>query len=274
MDQLTVVNELNILGQQYIAGYQFTGIEGGFGAGKKAMLVKEIAFIHGQPLKEVNRRINDNRKRFKDGVDIIDLKAGGFEPLSLQNLGYSRQSVANSNNIYLLSERGYAKLLKILEDDTAWELYDQFVDGYFNLRAKECQRKVPTDPMSILKLTFEVLEGQKQELQHIKSDVKDLRENAPLFAVECDEISNAVKRHGVALLGGKQSNAYQHAGIRGKVYRDIYNQLYREFGVTSHKAIKRGRLALATKIVGEYTLPIVLSETINVVNSQIKFAEI
>ncbi|HDR7789592.1 hypothetical protein COJ60_05190 [Bacillus cereus] len=273
MDQLTVANELNILGQQYIAGYQFTGIEGGFGAGKKAMLVKEIAFIHGQPLKEVNRRINDNRKRFKDGVDIIDLKAGGFEPLSLQNLGYSRQSVANSNNIYLLSERGYAKLLKILEDDTAWELYDQFVDGYFNLRAKEYQRKVPTDPMSILKLTFEALEGQKQELQHIKSDVKDLRENAPLFAVECDEISNAVKRHGVALLGGKQSNAYQHAGIRGKVYRDIYNQLYREFGVTSHKAIKRGHLELATKIVGEYTLPIVLSEKINIVNSQIKFSE-
>ncbi|WP_416712442.1 ORF6C domain-containing protein, partial [Bacillus cereus] len=106
-----------------------------------------------------------------------------------------------------LSERGYAKLLKILEDETAWELYDQFVDGYFNMRAKEYQQQVPTDPMSILKLTFEALEGQKQELQHIKSDVKDLRENAPLFAVECDEISNAVKRHGVALLGGKQSNA-------------------------------------------------------------------
>ncbi|MFZ7756047.1 phage regulatory protein [Bacillus cereus] len=135
------------------------------------------------------------------------------------------------------------------------------------------QQQVPTDPMSILKLTFEALEGQKQELQHIKSDVKDLRENAPLFAVECDEISNAVKRHGVALLGGKQSNAYQHAGIRGQVYRDIYKQLYREFGVTSHKAIKRGHLALATKIVGAYTLPIVLSEKINIVNSQIKFSE-
>ncbi|WP_416712444.1 ORF6C domain-containing protein, partial [Bacillus cereus] len=103
-----------------------------------------------------------------------------------------------------LSERGYAKLLKILEDDIAWEVYDQFVDGYFNMREEQ---QVPTDPMSILKLTFEALEGQKQELQHIKSDVKDLRENAPLFAVECDEISNAVKRHGVALLGGKQSNA-------------------------------------------------------------------
>lgn len=32
-----------------------------------------------------------------------------------------------------------------------------------------------------------------------------LRENVPLFAVECDEISNVVKRHDVAL----QLNAYQ-----------------------------------------------------------------
>ena len=108
----------------------------------------------------------------------------------------------------------------------------------FNRMKNHIQSKqhVPTDPMSILKLTFEALEGQKLELQHIKSDVKDLRENAPLFAVECDEISNAVKRHGVALLGGKQSNAYQHAGMRGQVYRDIYKRLYREFGVTSHKS--------------------------------------
>ena len=179
--------------------------------------------------------------------------------------------IAKANSIYLLSERGYAKLLKILEDDTAWELYDRFVDGYFDMRE---QKQIPTDPMSILKLTFDALEGQKQELQHIKSDVKDLRENAPLFAVECDEISNAVKRHGVALLGGKQSNAYRDRGLRIKVYRDIYNQLYREFGVTSHKAIKRCHLELASKIVKEYKLPIVLSEEIAFANSQINMAEV
>ena len=67
--------------------------------------------------------------------------------------------IAKANSIYLLSERGYAKLLKILEDDTAWALYDQFVDGYFNMRE---QKQIPTDPMSILKLTFDVLEGQNK----------------------------------------------------------------------------------------------------------------
>ncbi|MGQ7099181.1 ORF6C domain-containing protein [Escherichia sp. SP-MK] len=93
-------------------------------------------------------------------------------------------------------------------------------------------------------------------------------------SVECDEISNAVKRHGVTLLGGKQSNAYRNRGLRVKVYRDIYNQLYREFGVTSHKAIKRCHLELASKIVKGYKFPIVLSEEITFVNSQINMAEV
>ncbi|EJQ43635.1 hypothetical protein IEQ_04963 [Bacillus cereus BAG6X1-2] len=50
-NQLKVANVLHILGEQNIEGYEFTGIKGGFGEGKKAMLVKEIAEIHGQPLK-------------------------------------------------------------------------------------------------------------------------------------------------------------------------------------------------------------------------------
>ncbi|WP_144499277.1 ORF6C domain-containing protein [Bacillus sp. FDAARGOS_235] len=270
MDKLTAVNELHILGKRNIAGYEFTGIEGGFGEGKKAMLVKEIAAIHGKQVGHINEAINNNRKRFKDGIDIVDLKNNGFVIGLVDNGIYTQNAINKSSSVYLLSERGYAKLLKILEDDTAWNLYDQFVDGYFNMR----EQQLPNDPMSILKLTFDALEGQKQELQHIKSDVKDLRENAPLFAVECDEISNAVKRHGVALLGGKQSNAYRDRGLRVKVYRDIYNQLYREFGVTSHKAIKRGHLELASKIVEGYTLPIVLSEEINFVNSQLNMAEV
>lgn len=274
MDQLAVANEIRLLGRRNIAGYEFTGIEGGFGEGKKAMLVKDIAVIHGRQSSRINERINENRKRFKDGLDIIDLLGVGLTDTEIKKYGFTQQAVnsyrGRNGNIYLLSERGYFKLLKILEDEKAWDIYDQFVDGYFNMREKN---QVATDPMSILKLTFEALEGQQQAIEEIKSDVQDLRENTPLFAIECDEISTAVKRQGVILLGGKQSNAYRDRGLRGKVYRDIYNQLYREFGVKSHKAIKRCHLNVAVKIVEEYTLPIVLSEEISFVNAQMDFTE-
>ena len=36
-------NQLKVLGTEHIGKITFTGIEGGFGQGKKAMLVKDIA---------------------------------------------------------------------------------------------------------------------------------------------------------------------------------------------------------------------------------------
>ena len=103
--------------EEKIGQYEFTGIEGGFGENKRAMLVRDIAVIHGQPLKEINRRINDNRKRFKDGIDIIDFLSGS-EPLRkfAEDNGFIGSN--RTQHVYLLSERGYAKLLKILEDES------------------------------------------------------------------------------------------------------------------------------------------------------------
>ena len=102
---------------------------------KKAILVKEVAEIHGKKLKHINEAINNNRIRFKDDIDIIELKSADLVDRDfLNSLGFSNSSIANANNIYLLSERGYSKLLKILDDDVAWEQYEKLVDDYFNMR--------------------------------------------------------------------------------------------------------------------------------------------
>lgn len=128
-----MTTQLKVIGKEHVGKIEFTGIEGGFGKDKKAMLVKDIAKIHNQPLKEINRRINDNRKRFKDGIDLIDFLSGS-EPLRKFAAGNGLIGSNRTQHVYLLSERGYAKLLKILDDDKAWDIYDQLVDNYFNMR--------------------------------------------------------------------------------------------------------------------------------------------
>lgn len=130
------MNELVVLGNQIVAGYEFTAIEGGFGEGKKCMLVRDIASIHDKEVKYINKLINSNIERFGDN-DILDLKTGGFdEPVfKMKEQGiFTQAQIGNAKNIYLLSERGYAKLLKIMDDDKAWEIYDKFVDEYFTMR--------------------------------------------------------------------------------------------------------------------------------------------
>lgn len=211
------MNQLQIIGQQYIAGYQFTGIEGGFGEEKKAMLVKDIAVIHGQALKEVNRRINDNRKRFKDGVDIIDLKVSGFEPLSFTDLGFSRQSVANSNNIYLLSERGYAKLLKILEDDTAWELYDQFVDGYFNMRKRQIDTTQLSPELQMFQTLFTTLATQELNQKKLEQKVDNISEIVALNSTDWRKDTTLILNK----IARKQGGFEMYRKIRNESYETL-----------------------------------------------------
>lgn len=83
---------------------------------------------------DIVERIADNIKRFKENVDFIDLKqrVGENHTLELlQNLGYAKQSITQTNHIYLLSERGYSKLIKIMDTDKAWEIYDNLIYVYF-----------------------------------------------------------------------------------------------------------------------------------------------
>lgn len=129
-----MTTQLKVIGKERVGQIEFTGIEGGFGKDKKAMLVKDIADIHDSTVKRINELINRNRRRFKDGIDVIDLLSSQKFVVVLNDLGFNQNQINRSNNIYLLSERGYAKLLKILDDDKAWDIYDELVDNYFNMR--------------------------------------------------------------------------------------------------------------------------------------------
>ena len=175
------MNELKILGTEKVGNFKFTGIEGGFGENNKSMLVKDIAVIHGKEVRQINQAINMNRKRFKNGIDILDLKENNFA-INLMDSGFTQNQINASNNIYLLSERGYAKLLKILEDDKAWEIYDELVDNYFNMRyvIQKQDSYMITDPVQRAKRWIEEQEEHQVKLAMAKQETKDIQDNTPI----------------------------------------------------------------------------------------------
>lgn len=112
-------------------------IVGGFGEDQKVVTDKMVAEIHGMETRNVRARITDNIKRFKDSIDFIDLKEGAYQTSTLEillKLGYTKSAITQAEHIYLLSERGYAKLIKIMDTDLAWDIHDKLMDDYFHLR--------------------------------------------------------------------------------------------------------------------------------------------
>lgn len=127
------VPKIKVIGKEHIGNIKFTGIEGGFGENKKSILAKDVAQIHEQSVGNINRLINNNRKWFEDGIDVIDLlnASEAFRNFAHQ-LGLDKSN--RTQHIYLLSERGYSLLVKFMDDEKATRVYKQLLDNYFNMR--------------------------------------------------------------------------------------------------------------------------------------------
>lgn len=106
-------------------GKEIPVVSGGFGERCKVIAVKHIAKIHEVEVKHVNELINNNIKRFKENVDIIDLLSDEKFKVVINDLALKGSN--RTKNIYVLSERGYAKLIKIMDTDLAWEIHDKLM---------------------------------------------------------------------------------------------------------------------------------------------------
>lgn len=111
-----------------------------------------------------------------------------------------------------------------------------------------------------------------EEVQTIKEEMQDLKENLPILPIEAERITNAAKTKGVHVMGGKDSNAYANRSIVNAVYRDIYGQIYRNFGVRSYKAIKRNQTDKVIMVIETYVPPVILQDRIDNENAQQKLA--
>lgn len=113
----------------------------------------------------------------------------------------------------------------------------------------------------------------ENRVKAVQADLNEFKQDLPLLGCDMDRITSAVRKMGVNCLGGKESNAYADKSLRGKVYSDIYEQLKRQFGVTSYKNIKRSELDDALGVIRYYLLPIVLRNEIMQANSQMRLKE-
>ena len=116
-------------------------------------------------------------------------------------------------------------------------------------------------------------EELNERVDKVEDKITSIEEETPLYGCEIEEVQKHVRKKGIEVLGGKDSNAYKDGGIRGSVYSDIYKQLKREFGcVTTYKSIRRKYIDNVHKFIDDYALPMVLAEKVNAANAQMSMS--
>lgn len=153
----------------------FFGIEGGFGGEKKSMLASDIALMHNKETKRINEAIRNNIDKFVKGKDFIDVKNNSnFLDELIDHEILNVNSINRSSNIFILSERGYLKIIKILEDDISWKIYDSIMDEYFDNR-KVIKEISSNNMLDIQNKMDNFLLEQEQFKQEVKGQIQELQ---------------------------------------------------------------------------------------------------
>lgn len=175
------MNELKVNGTQDFMGKEIPVVEGGFGEGQKVILAKTISEIHETRLLDVNAKINEHIDEFEIGIDLLDLKNSNENLVSLLNGIYTKQQIANSKNIYLLSEQGYMLLVGFMRTQKAKEIRKQLRREYFAMR-----EVINSDEQLKAKLLLDIYNGGQEGIVASKELAK-LEKKPLLEKIEKDK---------------------------------------------------------------------------------------
>ena len=223
------MNDLKIIGKQVLNNIEMKIIEGGFGENQKCMLVSDIAMQHQVEQRTLNVLIKNNIERFTKN-DLLDF----LNPLDgLREFAKENGLITNNRvqNIFLLPERGYTKLVAMMDNtnEKKWEVMDKLIDGYFKMReAVKSDNKLFESDEDYFIYQLQEQKKMKEQLNQInKRAIKNENEinNLPLLTIDSKELKKYVNRKAVELLGGKATDAYKN--ISKKVFSDMYREIWR-----------------------------------------------
>lgn len=213
------VNNPTISGKTIVCGVEVPNISGGFGGSRKSLLVKHISEMHNRKTPHVNEAINNNRERFIDRVDVLDLKQPQYEEIVIGLVDsnfLSRMEIAKADCVYALSERGYAKLLKIFDDDLSWDKYDEILDGYF--RARESAPNV-----NELSPILQFMIHSELEQKALKKEVAVLQSGLDTLTDNLTIVPDAAKVKDL-LIQYQRWTRFEFDQIYGAIYETLLDQ--------------------------------------------------
>lgn len=235
--------EIEITGVQEFLGKEIPVIEGGFGEGEKVVLAKTIAEIHGVRLNDIQSLINENIDEFEEGIDILDLKNSTDSIGSLLELGFTKQSIANSKNIYILSEQGYIALVSLMRTEKAKELRKKFRREYFAMR-KQIKEQKPACIEDLIIMQAQSLKDMRQQVNQAnklaieaQEEVKSIKE-----VVSLDTTSWRSETQTLIAKIARNQGGFEHINL---LKSESYELLNKRFGVNLDIRLtnKRRRMA-------------------------------
>lgn len=150
---------------------------------------------------------------------------------------------------FLLTKQGCEMVSNKLTGAKGVQFTAKYVSRFNQMEAhiKESQPKLPTDPMEILKLTFEAQEQTNERVDVIENKVTELSDSMRVSGQQEFEIKQTASSAVIKILGGKDSKAYEK--LSRKVFSNFWSEFKKYFKVPRYGELPKKRFDEALKYI-------------------------
>lgn len=134
--------------------------------GQRVVTLAMIDEVHQRPEGTARAAFNRNRSHFIEGVDFLDMTADVIRTESLSDVFAARTAKG-----IILFESGYLMLTKPFNDNLAWQVQRELVNGYF--RQQPAQKL--TEIEMIAAIAADAVRQQKR-LNHVEEQIETVAE--------------------------------------------------------------------------------------------------
>lgn len=137
-------------------------------ANQRVVTFKDIDKVHGRPDGTARKAFNRNKKRLLEEKDYYLIKP------NVHDTDISGINVPN-RGITVLTESGYLLLVKVFDDDLAWEVQRKLVSSYFRYK----KENIDSDVLTAFKTMAEILTTMQQDINTLKEQQTTLQNRIP-----------------------------------------------------------------------------------------------
>lgn len=229
----------------------------------------DIQVFDNLKVKEVNGQVMFDAETAAIGLGLTQTKNGKIYVRWETVAKYLSQKVGKGD---FITEPQFYKLAIKANNETAEHFQDWVTEevlpsirktgGY---QTKPALR-LPENNAEMLQVVQNVNEETNKRIDKVETTVDELKDRFGLPASQAKSLEQARKRHVVTLLGGFESNAYQH--LSGKTFRQIGGDFKDYFEVPRYDALPLSKFDEGMSYIKAWQLPTNLALQVRDLNLQ------
>ncbi|WP_431060884.1 Rha family transcriptional regulator [Weissella paramesenteroides] len=171
--------------------------------------------------------------------------------------------------MYRMNKDGFTLLVMSYTGTKATEFKVRYIQAFNEMEEalkNQPALRLPQTNAEMLQVVQSVNEETNKRIDEVETTVDELKDRFGLPASQAKSLEQARKRHIVTLLGGFESNAYQH--LSGKTFRQIGGDFKDYFEVRCYDALPLSKFDEGMSYIKAWQLPTNLALQVRDLNLQ------